>query len=823
VHEEGARSQRASGDGAARIPRTPRHGAHRPAQAPGGIERVTRSRSRVTLHQHHDIDERDDEPIPSSERVASDRMSARLGALFREDPASGGQEPLEERPVSAGPGPGRVAGDDGPRRGAAAQSAFVRSGVDPQRAARHDVDARSGQSSGEAAREGLGFDRRVAASHDGDPRTGPWERAPELHDRGRVEIFESDRVIGSAGLQSSDRHGSQHGTESKPSHRRSRAERERFVAAQKGPSRSEGRFETITEPPAFVVKKQLPLPSFVQLLLSRVGDELFEIGRVGSRGGAGGTPPRGRRGRLPAAVRSGGPAGGGPRPVARLDPETAVRRASVVRAMTGVAGFARRGPVKVRIIGAGLAGSEIALQLGDRGFDVELFEMKRSRRTPAQVSDDFAELVCSNSFRGAALQNAVGAIKEEMRRIGGRLIRIGDACSVPAGGALAVDRERFSREVTDRLRAHPRIRIEEHEVSALFAPEPGAKTVVATGPLTSDEFARSIRDLCDGADRLYFYDAIAPIVSADGVDTGTAFAASRWDKGCGDDYLNCPLDREAYERFVDALLEADVVTPRPFEEDRFFEGCLPIEVMASRGRETLRYGCMKPVGLTDPRTGRWPHAVVQLRAENRERTAYNLVGFQTRLKWGPQKALLRSIPGLENAEILRYGAIHRNTYIDAPRLLDVGFRLKGRPDVLFAGQITGVEGYVESMACGLLVALMLEAERDGLPFEPPPETTTLGALYRHVLGVDRTGPADRDHVPSNVHWGMVAPLPERVPKREKKTRLGERAVADLTAWWVNRRVGAGRSAPPTSGSVRPEPSVSVPGEAEVAPALRPES
>jgi len=439
--------------------------------------------------------------------------------------------------------------------------------------------------------------------------------------------------------------------------------------------------------------------------------------------------------------------------------------------------------VRARIIGAGLAGTEAALQLADRGVEVDLHEMKPSKRTPAQVADGFAELVCSNSFRGAALENAVGAIKEEMRRVGGRLIRIGDACAVPAGGALAVDRDRFSAEVTRVVQAHPKIRVMPGEVTDLPPPEDEVETIVATGPLTSDALATAIRQACSGHDRLYFYDAIAPIVAADSIDESIAFRASRYGKGDGDDYVNCPLDRDQYEAFVSQLLESDRVTPRPFEEDRFFEGCLPIEVMAGRGRETLRFGCMKPVGLDDPRTGRWPHAVVQLRAENRERTSYNLVGFQTRLKWGPQKDLIRSIPGLENAEVLRFGSIHRNTYLDAPTLLDESFRLKGRPNLSFAGQITGVEGYVESMACGLLVALMIADRLQGRDFRPPPETTTLGALYRHVLGLDRAAGEDRGHVPSNVHWGMVAPLPGRVPKREKKTKLGERAVRDIEAWW----------------------------------------
>lgn len=438
----------------------------------------------------------------------------------------------------------------------------------------------------------------------------------------------------------------------------------------------------------------------------------------------------------------------------------------------------------VMVVGAGLAGSELSLQLAKRGIPVALYEMKPDRRTPAQVSDHFAELVCSNSFRAAGIENAVGSIKEEMRVAGSVLMQIADETAVPAGGALAVDRDRFSQRVTERLLRDPLIRVYREEVTTL--PEPGAfrDVVVATGPLTSPALSSALQEAAGGAEKLYFYDSIAPIVDAESIDLTVAFRASRYDKGDGDDYLNCPLDRDAYSRLVQDLLDGEKVTPKAFEEPKYFEGCLPIEVMAERGPETLRFGCMKPVGLTDPRTGRWPHAVVQLRAENRERTAYNMVGFQTRLKWPAQKEVFRKIPGLQEAEFLRMGSIHRNTYIDSPRLLDSSMRLMNRKDLRFAGQITGVEGYVESTASGLLLALRIASERAGVEFEPPPATSALGALHRHVLGLDRASVVQSDHVPSNVHWGMVPSLEGRVPKQERKRRYGERAVRDFRAWWT---------------------------------------
>ena len=441
----------------------------------------------------------------------------------------------------------------------------------------------------------------------------------------------------------------------------------------------------------------------------------------------------------------------------------------------------------VWVVGGGLAGCEIALQLARRGIPVRLFEMKPHRRTPAQVSDELAELVCSNSFRGAGLENAVGAIKEEMRLLGGSLIRIADRTRVPAGGALAVDRERFSAEVAARVRAEPLVEVIHQEVTELPEPEAVDAVVLATGPLTSPDLASTIERLCGGRERLYFYDAIAPIVAADSIDPRVAYRASRYGKGEGDEYLNLPLDEAQYAAFLAAIERAEKVTPRDFEEERYFEGCLPIEVMARRGRETLRFGCMKPVGLPDPRTGEIPHAVIQLRPEDADHQAYNMVGFQTRMKWGDQKAVFRALPGMGEAEFLRMGSIHRNTYIESPRLLDEQLRLRSRPQVRFAGQITGVEGYVESIACGLLVALSIAAQRLGRPLSPPPPTSTLGALHAHILGTARSeASAGHPHVPSNIHWGLTPALGVRAKKRDRKRLMGERAVAAAARWWAEQ-------------------------------------
>ena len=350
--------------------------------------------------------------------------------------------------------------------------------------------------------------------------------------------------------------------------------------------------------------------------------------------------------------------------------------------------------MRATVIGAGLAGTECAYQLAERGVDVTLIEQKPARRTPAQSHDFFAELVCSNSFRGADLANAVGLIKEELRRAGSIVMATADRTRVPAGGALAVDRERFGGELTRVMHAHPRIHVVCDEVTCIPDVRP---CVLATGPLTGDALARDLAPRV-GSEHLAYYDAIAPIVAADSIDWDKVFRASRWDKGGDDAYVNCPLDKAQYEAFVQALLMAEQVEARAFEELRYFEGCLPIEVMAARGPRTLAFGPMKPAGLTDPRTGRWPAAVVQLRPEDSARTAYNMVGFQTRMKYAEQKRVFGLIPGLESAEFLRYGTVHRNTFVDAPHALDDAYQLRSAPGVYLAGQIAGVEGYVESAA-----------------------------------------------------------------------------------------------------------------------------
>lgn len=426
----------------------------------------------------------------------------------------------------------------------------------------------------------------------------------------------------------------------------------------------------------------------------------------------------------------------------------------------------------VTIIGGGLAGCEAAWQIAGRGVRVVLREMKPQRYSPAHHLSGLAELVCSNSLRGESLENAVGLLKEELRRAGSLVMAAADATRVPAGGALAVDRELFSSYVTERIEGHPLIELVREEVTEL--PAEGI-LVIASGPLTSDALAERLKQIT--GDSLYFYDAIAPIVAADSLDAGKVFRASRYGKGDGDDYLNCPLSEEEYERFVDAVLAAEKVPARDFEKVVHFEGCMPIEEMAERGRETLRFGPLKPVGLTDPRTGREPHAVVQLRAENREGTLFNLVGFQTKLTWPEQRRVFRMIPGLENAEFVRLGSMHRNTFINAPTLLEPTFRLKGDPRTFFAGQITGVEGYVESAGSGFLAGInSARLVRGEEPAVPPP-TTALGALVAHIT----TAPA-RHFQPMNVNYGLFPPLEGKVKKNERRGRLAERALAELDHW-----------------------------------------
>ncbi|MFO0713704.1 MAG: methylenetetrahydrofolate--tRNA-(uracil(54)-C(5))-methyltransferase (FADH(2)-oxidizing) TrmFO [Sandaracinus sp.] len=431
----------------------------------------------------------------------------------------------------------------------------------------------------------------------------------------------------------------------------------------------------------------------------------------------------------------------------------------------------------VLVVGGGLAGCECAFQLAERGIDVRLVEQKPDKRTPAQVGDGLAELVCSNSFRGAALTNAVGLLKEEMRRAGSLVMAVGDEVRVPAGGAFAVDREAFSRAMTARITAHPRIRRESGEITEIPSDRP---VVIATGPLTGDALAASIASIV-GAEHLAYYDAIAPILSAASIDESKVFRASRYDKGQDDAYVNCPLDKAQYTAFVEALRGAEKVAPREFEKVRYFEGCLPVEVMAERGERTLAFGPMKPVGLTDPRTGRWPYAVVQLRPEDEDRTAFNMVGFQTRMKWPEQKRVFSMIPGLENVEFLRYGSVHRNTFVDAPRVLADDLSLVRAPGVHLAGQVAGVEGYVESAACGLVVGIALARSLAGEPFTAslPPRETALGSLWSHL----RT-PTDR-YQPSNVIFSMFPPLEgagKQLRKRARYAVLAERALAALLPW-----------------------------------------
>lgn len=446
---------------------------------------------------------------------------------------------------------------------------------------------------------------------------------------------------------------------------------------------------------------------------------------------------------------------------------------------------------EVVVIGAGLAGTECAWQLAERGVSVRLVEQKPSSRTPAQHSDKMAELVCSNSFRGAALHNAVGQLKEEMRLTGSLVMEVGERHRVPAGGAFAVDRERFSAEITRRIGAHPLIEVVNEVVDRIPEHRPA---VIATGPLTSGGLADDLASVV-GQEHLAYYDAIAPIVSADSIDFDKAFRASRYDKGGDDAYVNCPLNEDEYRAFVQAVLDAEKVTPREFENARYFEGCLPIEVMASRGLKTLSYGCMKPVGLTDPRTGRWPHAVVQLRQEDEAGTAFNMVGFQTRMKWPEQKRVFRMIPGLEQAEFERMGSVHRNTFVDSPKVLDDDLALRERPGVYLAGQICGVEGYVESAACGMLVGIKLAHEARGQAFSLPPRTTMLGGMIGHLRE-----PND-DFQPSNVMWSMVPAIEgKRMKKRLRRDAQSARALQDLRGWLSDvvvsndARIGPARAA-----------------------------
>jgi methylenetetrahydrofolate--tRNA-(uracil-5-)-methyltransferase len=428
----------------------------------------------------------------------------------------------------------------------------------------------------------------------------------------------------------------------------------------------------------------------------------------------------------------------------------------------------------VSIVGAGLAGCEAALTLAARGVSVRLYEQKPKARTPAQTSDKLCELVCSNSFRGAALSNAVGLLKEEMRRMGSFVMQVAEETKVPAGGALAVDRERFAEGMSRLIAQSPNIELRPELVEALPEARP---TIIATGPLTGDALAKSIAEKV-GATALAYYDAIAPIVSADSIDWDQVFMASRWEKGESEEdktaYVNCPLNEEQYKAFVAEVCAARKVEPKSFEDVRYFEGCLPIEVMAERGEMTLAFGPMKPVGLTDPRTGRWPFAVIQLRKEDEAGTAYNMVGFQSRMAWPEQERIFRSIPGLSNAEFQRYGAVHRNTFLNAPKLLDSTFQLRADPGLYFSGQISGTEGYVESAAGGLLTAYFVAARLRGAEPVLPPPTTALGGIITHL------GRNPDDYQPSNITFSHIAPWDgKRLKKREKYEAMAERALRDL--------------------------------------------
>ena len=452
--------------------------------------------------------------------------------------------------------------------------------------------------------------------------------------------------------------------------------------------------------------------------------------------------------------------------------------------------------MRVRVVGGGLAGPEAALTAARFGCDVDLYEMRtlvdgKPRLTPAHQTTEFGELVCSNSLKSESPNTAPWLLKQEMRRGASALLRLADACAVPAGHALAVDRVEFSRRIAAAIAAEPRIRVIREEVTSL-EPDPHDPriTILASGPLTSEALSREIERMT-GSGHLAFYDSISPIVDAETIDMNRVYMAARWDKGTAD-YINCPMDREEFDRFLDALLAAEAAESKEWEKLDYFEGCLPIEVLARRGRDTLRFGPMKPVGLRDPRTGKTPWAVVQLRKENVRADSYNLVGFQNHLKFGEQARVLRLIPGLENARFLRYGQIHRNTYIQAPLLLDEILRLKREegPVILFAGQLSGVEGYTESIATGLLAGLYAAALARGEEPPPAPRASALGSLVHYIT------PADpKDFQPANITFDLLEPLEEELRKkvRDKKERhrmVCERALEAFDAWWLQISHGA---------------------------------
>jgi methylenetetrahydrofolate--tRNA-(uracil-5-)-methyltransferase len=452
--------------------------------------------------------------------------------------------------------------------------------------------------------------------------------------------------------------------------------------------------------------------------------------------------------------------------------------------------------MRIRVIGGGLAGPEAALTAARHGCEVDLYEMRaiidgQPRLTPAHQTIDFGELVCSNSLKSESPNTAPWLLKQEMRRAGSALLRIADETAVPAGHALAVDRVQFSRRIAETIAAEPNIRVIREEVTTLVQDENDAKcTIIATGPLTSSALSGEIQRIT-GSEHLAFYDSISPIVDAEAIDMSRVYFAARWDNGTAD-YINCPMNREQYDHFVDALLSAEPYESKEWERLDYFEGCLPIEILARRGRDTLRFGPMKPVGLRDPRTGQTPWAVVQLRKENLRADSYNLVGFQNHLKWGDQARILRLIPGLENVRFLRYGQIHRNTYICAPALLDETLRLKAAPEgrsepapILFAGQLSGVEGYTESIATGMLAGLHAASLARAEEPTPIPRSTALGSLVHYITHAEAKG-----FQPANITFDLLQPLEEEVRKkiRDKKERHRlqcDRALAAFDAWWAN--------------------------------------
>ena len=431
----------------------------------------------------------------------------------------------------------------------------------------------------------------------------------------------------------------------------------------------------------------------------------------------------------------------------------------------------------VTVLGAGLAGCEAAWQLARRGIPVTLYEMKPQKFSPAHKSQGLAELICSNSLKASRIDSAAGLLKEEMRRLGSLLVPCAEQCAVPAGGALAVDRDQFSRLVTQAIENEPRITLRREEVTEL----PAGPAIVATGPLTSEPLAEKILALCGGA--LSFFDAAAPIVTRESLDMDHCFTASRYgreEEGSEGDYVNCPMNKEEYDRFVQALVTAERAPVHSFDarDPKVYEGCMPIEVLASRGHDAIRFGPMKPVGLRDPRTGHRPWAVLQLRTENRERTLFNLVGFQTNLKFGEQRRVFGMIPALRHAEFVRYGVMHRNTFLNSPQLLQADYSFRGRPELFFAGQITGVEGYMESASSGLLAGLNLARRLSGQETLVLPETTMLGALARYVAGYQ-----GKDFQPMGANFGVLPPLPEKIrDKRQRYGALAQRGLSHLAAY-----------------------------------------